>query len=147
MNNFSFSGASFAHLGRVHPDLAKVARRAIEITPYDFGVVEGLRTAARQKELFAAEKTTTLKSLHLPQCDGFSHAYDIAVYANGTNVYKLRQTGLITEKEMVGYFRKVIQAHFTAAIELGVKIEAGGLWRTFVDSPHFQLNQKYYGGK
>jgi len=42
------------------------------------------------------------------------------------------------------HFRKAIQAVFTAAIELGVQVEAGALWRDFLDSPHIQLNMEYY---
>ena len=42
------------------------------------------------------------------------------------------------------HFRKLIQSVFTAAIELGVQLEAGALWRDFLDSPHIQLNMKYY---
>ena len=37
----------------VKPDLVKVVKRAIELTTVDFGVIEGVRTEERQKELVA----------------------------------------------------------------------------------------------
>jgi len=122
---FTLSQRSLNNLSGVHPDLVQAIKRAIEITPYDFGVTRGLGTVEEQQELVAKGVSTTMNSLHLPQHDGYSHAVDLAVY--------------------IKYFRKVIQAVFTAAIELGVQVEAGGLWRDFIDSPHIQLNPKYYG--
>lgn len=116
----------------VHPDLVRVIERAIEITPLDFGVSEGLRKYQKQIQLLSEGKTTTLNSLHLEQGDGFSHAVDLYVLVDGKVSWEHK------------YFRKVIQAVFTAAIELGVQIEAGALWRDFLDSPHIQLNQRYY---
>lgn len=131
---YYLSKRSEAHLEGVHPDLVAVVHRAIEITPYDFGVVRGVGTIEEQVEFVKTGASTTMDSKHIPGDDGYSHAVDLAVYVDGVlhDDYK--------------YFRKVIQAVFTAAIELGVQIEAGGLWRDFIDSPHIQLNSKYYGG-
>lgn len=131
------------HLGRrsrknligVEPTLVAVVERAIQITRRDFGVTEGLRLRSRQRWLYDSGKATTMVSLHLKQADGYSHAVDI---------YTRDDEGRVTWDHK--YFRWVIQAFFTAAIELGVQIEAGGLWRDFVDSPHFQLHQAYIRG-
>ena len=129
---FYLGKESQRNLAGVHPDLVKVIGRAIKITKIDFGVTEGKRKIAQQKRLFQIGETTTLSSLHLTQPDGFSHAVDL---------YTRNSKGRVTWEHK--YFRWVIQAVFTAAIELGVQIEAGGLWRDFLDSPHIQLNQKY----
>lgn len=145
MSQFHLSEASLAHLDGVSPTLAIVPKRAIEITPYDFGVVDGLRTLEEHEQYLLEGKSTVTKSLHLPQKDGWAHAFDIAVYYKGINAYHLLKTGQISRRKLDGIFRKVIQAHFTAAIELGIQIEAGGLWMSFTDNPHIQLNQKYYG--
>lgn len=130
--SYYLSERSLSRLEGVHPDLVKVIKRAIEITPLDFGVAEGVRTYETQVDYVNAGKSTTMDSYHLPQADGYSHAVDLYVYVQGKS----------TEEHK--YFRKVIQAVFTAAIELGVQIEAGALWRDFLDSPHIQLNRKYY---
>ncbi|HHS2762346.1 TPA: M15 family metallopeptidase, partial [Providencia alcalifaciens] len=50
MSNFKFSQRSENNLKGVNPDLVKVIRRTLEITPVDFIVIEGLRTHERQKE-------------------------------------------------------------------------------------------------
>ena len=129
---FQLSSRSLNNLEGVHPDMVKVVERGIEITPYDFGVSRGLGTIEEQREYVRTGKSTTMDSKHLPQADGFSHAVDLFVIVNGEVTWEHK------------YFRKVIQALFTAAIELGVQIEAGALWRDFLDSPHIQLNGKYY---
>lgn len=131
MSNWKLSRRSQMRLQGVHPDLVKVVYRALELSPYDFGITEGKRTLETQKKYVAEGKSKTMNSYHLEQDDGYSHAIDFVVYIG---------SGITWE---VGYYRKVIQAFMTAAIELGVQIEAGGLWRTFVDGPHIQLNKKY----
>lgn len=129
---YKLSIRSKGNLQGVHPDLVRVVERAIEITSIDFGVSDGLRTTEQQLEMVRRGASTTMYSKHLVQRDGWGHAIDLFVIVNGRVSWEHR------------HFRKVIQAMFTAAIELGVNIEAGGLWRKFIDSPHFQLNGKYY---
>ena len=129
---FQLSDRSLSNLAGVHPDLARVVERAIEITPLDFGVSEGLRSEEKQRLMVKEGRSQTMNSLHLKKPDGYGHAVDLYVLVNGSVSWEHK------------YFRKVIQAVFTAAIEEGVQIEAGALWRDFLDSPHIQLNQKYY---
>lgn len=129
---FRLSRRSKDRLEGVHPDLVAVVERAIEITPYDFGVTEGVRDLATQEEYYRTGKSTTMNSRHLPQDDGYSHAVDLYILVDGKVSWEHK------------YFRKVVQAMMTAAIEQGVQIEAGALWRDFLDSPHFELNRKYY---
>lgn len=132
--SFYLGTTSKKRLMGVHPDLVRVVERAIEITPIDFGVTEGLRTIETQKRYVAEGKSTTMNSMHLPQDDEYSWAVDLYCRDNKGNV--------TWEHD---WFRLVIQAMMTAAIELGVQIKAGGLWRTFQDSPHFELDRNYYG--
>lgn len=129
---FHLSRKSLSKLDGVHPDLVAVVKMAIQITPIDFGVSQGVRSELEQAKLIQDGKSTTPRSRHLPQKDGYSHAVDIYVLVDGKANWEHK------------HFRKVIQAFFTAAIELGVQIEAGALWRDFLDSPHIQLNSKYY---
>ena len=141
---YKLSKRSHQNLIGVHPDLYAVIERAIQITPIDFGVSEGVRTVERQKQLVAEGKSTTMNSKHIPKyfeitnkdftnsSGEYGAAVDLFVLVDGKVSWEHR------------HFRKVIQAVFTAAIELGVQIEAGALWRDFLDSPHIQLNMKYY---
>lgn len=45
--------------------LLMVVKRAITLTTVDFSVGEGLRTVARQKQLFASGKSQTMNSKHI----------------------------------------------------------------------------------
>ena len=125
--SFTLGPRSLAKLDGVHPDLVRVINRAIEITPVDFAVTEGLRALAKQKELLAAGATTTLNSRHLT-----GHAVDIAPYA----AKKLRWDWPL--------FYQLAPAVKQAAVECGVEIEWGGDWETFKDGPHFQLPWSAY---
>ena len=125
--SFVLGPRSLAKLEGVHPDLVRVIQRAIEISPVDFAVTEGIRTLARQKELLAAGATTTLKSRHLT-----GHAVDLAPYA----ARKLRWDWPL--------FDQLIPAVKQAAIECGVQCEFGYDWTTFKDAPHIQLSWEKY---
>jgi peptidoglycan L-alanyl-D-glutamate endopeptidase CwlK len=124
---FKLGPRSVARLKGVHPDLVKVVERAIQLTPVDFTVLEGLRSLERQKALVAAGASQTLKSRHL---DG--HAVDLGAWVD----------------EQVDWswplYGKIAKAMKTAAAELKIPIEWGGDWSTFKDGPHFQLPWKDY---
>lgn len=120
---YRLSSRSLGRLIGVHPHLASVVHRAIEITAVDFSVVEGLRTLAKQREYFLKGKSTTMRSRHLT-----GHAVDLAPWVNGT----------IDWETPAGY-EGVARAMKGAALELGIPLEWGGDWRTFVDKPHWQL--------
>lgn len=132
MGDFYLGKRSLTNLEGVHPDLVRVVKRAITLTKIDFGVTEGLRTIEKQREHVRDGASETMNSMHLPQDDGFSWAVDL---------YCRDNTGQVTWKHE--WFRLVVQAMMTAAILEGVPIKAGGLWRTLLDSPHFELDRDY----
>lgn len=116
------SARSEERLHGVHPDLVKVVRKAAELTELTFIVTEGVRTLARQKQLYAAGATRTMRSRHL---DG--HAVDLAAMV-GAEIrwdWPLYSRLGATMKE--------------AASAVHVPIEWGGDWVSFKDGPHFQL--------
>lgn len=132
---FKFSQRSLDNLVGVHPDLVRVVTEGLNIAPYDYGVVSGVRDIFEQGKLVDAGASQSKRSAHLVQAaSGFGHAVDIYILVNGQSTIEHK------------YFRKVVQALFTTAIRLGVQIEVGALWRDFIDSPHIQLNPDYYGG-
>lgn len=118
---------SLTNLEGVHPDLARVVKRAIELTTVDFTVIEGLRTVARQKELVKAGASKTMRSRHLT-----GHAVDLVNIEGGEAHWGRPQCQAIAD---------AMQA---AAKELGVALEWGGNWATFKDTPHFQLTWAAY---
>ncbi|CAM0053582.1 endolysin [Vibrio phage K479] len=127
MSGFRYSQKSLNKLSQCDDRLQRLAIRALELSKYDIGIGETLRTVERQAELVAEGKSWTMNSRHLPNAEGVSEALDILVYVNGKLTWEAK------------YFRKVIQAFITAAIEQGVQIEFGGLWESVEDWPHVQL--------
>lgn len=124
---FKLSSRSLKALEGVHPDLVAVVHRAIQITPVDFVVIEGVRTIERQRELLKAGASQTLKSRHLT-----GHAVDLAVWI-GT-----------VRWEMPPYQRLAVAVK-AAAADVGVPIEWGyDLW--LWDAPHWQLPRRKYPG-
>lgn len=125
MTGFRLGALSRARLHGVHPDLVRVIERAIAITPIDFRVTEGLRTAARQRELVSAGASRTMRSRHLT-----GHAVDVVALVGG----KVRWDWPL--------YPQIAAAVKQAARELGVPVEWGGDWPRFRDGPHFQLPWK-----
>jgi peptidoglycan L-alanyl-D-glutamate endopeptidase CwlK len=111
----------------LHPDLAKVVERAIEISTVDFTVLEGLRTPERQKTLMEAGASQTLNSRHIT-----GHAVDLGAWVDD----EVRWDWPL--------YHKLAAAMKEAAKQLDVAIVWGGDWRTFKDGPHFELNRKDY---
>jgi peptidoglycan L-alanyl-D-glutamate endopeptidase CwlK len=109
----------------VHADLVRVVR--IARTRIPFIVIEGLRTPARQKELFAKGATRTMRSRHI---HGF--AVDIAPYVGGS----IRWDWPLFD-------------HIEAAMKKAAKLENvpitwGGDWKSFKDGPHWELPHAKY---
>jgi len=124
---YNLSKKSRDRLAGVHPDLAKVVERAIEITEIDFAVLEGVRSKARQEQLVKAGASQTMRSRHLT-----GHAVDLGAYVAGS-----------VRWDWPLYHKLVISVK-QAANELQVPIEWGGDWTTFKDGPHWQLPWKEY---
>jgi peptidoglycan L-alanyl-D-glutamate endopeptidase CwlK len=114
----------------------------------------GLRTETEQELLVAAGKSQTMKSKHLRQVDGYSHAVDLVAYIGGSVCWELN------------VYDNLADAMKKAAREVGIGITWGGAWsvedltvfsgtaeeammsyidlrrsaskRPFLDGPHFQ---------
>ncbi len=129
---FYLGKRSQRRLEGVHTDLMSVVELAITMTMIDFTVLEGVRADERQVELFAAGATSTMNSRHLIKKvedggTGLAHAVDLGAYVCG----EVRWDWPL--------YDKIANAMKLAAVELDIKIEWGGDWRSFRDGPHFQL--------
>ena len=128
----TLSEKSLAKLSGAHPDLQKVIKRAAELSPIDFTILEVVRTVARQKELVAKGASRTMRSRHLASADGKSRAVDIAPLDGGQVSWAWP------------LYHNLAPIIKQAAKELGVAIEWGGDWASFADGPHWQLSWKAY---
>ena len=152
---FNLSARSRSRLEGVHPDLSAVVHRAIELTKVDFGVTQGVRTLEQQEANVAAGKSQTMKSKHLIQDDGYSHAVDVVAYVGPDVSWELN------------LYDDICDAFAQAAREMEVPIKWGAAWsegdirsypgsaedammayvdlrrsqgrRPFIDAPHFEL--------
>lgn len=123
MARFILGDRSTKNLVGVNADLVKVVKRALELSPVDFTVIEGLRTKERQAELMKQGFTRTLNSRHI-----IGEAVDIVP--------------LPVDWKNPKPFALVAESMKKAADELGVKITWGGDWKSFVDLPHYQIEVK-----
>ncbi len=131
----SWSDRSLKSLAGIHPDLRRVLDRALQESPIDFVITEGLRTLERQKEMVRIGASTTMKSRHLT-----GHAVDF--YAK----VDINADGKVAFTEMTNprLMRKIADAIKAAAQAENVPVVWGGDWRTFKDFPHIELDRRTY---
>lgn len=124
---FKLGKRSIERLQGVHPDLVRVVERAIDLTPVDFTVLEGLRSPEHQKILVASGASQTLNSRHIT-----GHAVDLGAWVDNQVDWSWP------------LYHKIANAMKAAANELGISIVCGADWKKFPDGPHFELDRKYY---
>lgn len=123
-----FGSRSLKNLVGIHPDMRRVLDRALQDSPLDFSVIEGLRTLERQKQLVASGASQTLNSRHLT-----GHAVDLLpIGPNGKGAF---------DWPLYDQLGPAIKA---AADAEGVAIVWGGNWKRFRDGPHFELDRLKY---
>ena len=128
-----FGTSSRKKLETCHPDLMALCELVIET--YDFTVLEGYRSDARQEELFRQNKSK-LRAGQSKHNNDPSLAVDIAPYP--------------IDWENTQRFYLLAGMMFQAAADLGLRIRWGGDWdrdwihtdQTFHDLPHFELLEK-----
>ena len=153
--SFKLSQRSLDKLDGVHPKLQQVVAKAIQYTKVDFGVTYGVRELAEQERLYKSGRSQTMKSKHLVQEDGYSHAVDVVAYDGSDVVWE------------INVYDDICDAFKQAAIEVGVSIKWGAAWsegdireyegtaedamnayidlrrsqgrRPFIDGPHFEV--------
>lgn len=122
----------------VNADLIRVVQAAAKALPFDLCVVEGVRTKARQAELYAQGRTKpgkivtwTMQSKHI-----LGRAVDLAPYVGG----KIDWNDLAK-------FRQINKAMMAAAKERDIQIRWGRDWdrdgvegeKGEYDGPHWEL--------
>ena len=147
---YKLSTKSQERLIGVEPELKEIVYEAIKVTKVDFGVIEGLRTEEKQKQLVESGASQTMKSKHL-EC----RAVDLMAYIGGRGSWEL------------SVYDEIADAMKEAAIKVDVAVRWGAAWtvtdirewkgtmeeamnsyidtrrgqgrRPFIDAPHFEL--------
>ena len=140
MSGFTYGARSTAHLNTCHPDLRRVAKTALVVSPIDITIVCGLRQQRAQDEAFAMglSRKRWPDSRHngvAPDYDE-STALDFAPWINGTIHWN-----------DTGSFYVVAGIFLAAAGWEGVKVRYGGDWdrdgltrdQSFMDLGHLEL--------
>ena len=147
---YKLSTKSQERLMGVEPELKEIVYEAIKVTKVDFGVIEGLRTEEKQKQLVESGASQTMKSKHLE-----GRAVDLMAYIGGRGSWEL------------SVYDEIADAMKEAAIKVDVAVRWGAAWtvtdirewegtmeeamnsyidtrrgqgrRPFIDAPHFEL--------
>lgn len=124
---YKFSALSKERLEGVHPDLKKLFYEALEGSPHDFSITEGVRSQKRQKLLVEAGKSQTMNSRHLT-----GHAVDFCIIIEGKANWELEKYHEVTD-----HIKNV-------ARKLDIPIVCGIDWKTLKDGPHVELDRRIY---
>ena len=111
MSNFKLSQRSRKNLSGVKQPLIDVVELAIQLTEVDFGVIEGVRTQERQKQLVDAGASQTMNSKHL-----IGDAVDVMAYVGSRGSWESTLYPVIADA-----FKEASQT-------LDVSIRWGGAW-------------------
>ncbi|WP_128330268.1 M15 family metallopeptidase [Apibacter sp. HY039] len=141
---YKFSQRSYNTLKGIHPDLITVLVTAIQNSPYDFTLTNGVRTTSEQQELYSkgrsqpGPKVTYTdgiknKSNHQLKEDSFGYAVDLYPYFEGA----VQVQGEEVAKRLTAIAQHIIQT----GKKLNIMIEWGGNWKSFKDTPHFELKK------
>ncbi|MDR1426024.1 MAG: hypothetical protein LBI70_03475 [Rickettsiales bacterium] len=128
--SYSFGARSERILALVVPELSLLAHRVISLSPIDFAVVEGLRSAQRQKMLYDSGKSKTLISKHRE-----GRALDIVPWLDGDCDYEAVEDCCF----LMGLF-------YGTAKTLNLDLRVGAIWdgnsiknNKFLDIWHLEI--------
>jgi peptidoglycan LD-endopeptidase CwlK len=122
-----YSQRSLNNLKGIHPDLRRVIDRALQDSPLDFVVIEGLRSQERQRQLVASGASRTMNSRHIT-----GHAVDLM---------PIGPNGPAFDWPLYDQLGPAVKL---AADKLGIALDWGGDWKSFRDGPHFELDRAAY---
>ena len=144
---WKFGNRSEMKMVGIDKDLEKVTRRALELSPVDFGVTCGLRTQHEQNQLRAQGKSQVKHSRHQ---DGM--AVDVVAYKGANITWGLDQYIIIADafakacKELdvpirwgAAWTHSLNDYTGTEAHEAHVSLRKSQGKQPFVDGPHFEI--------
>ena len=159
---YILSETSLKMLKRDNTKLVNFMTKIIKISPWNFKITAGVRTAEEQNKLYQQGRTVKgikvtkvdgykLKSNHQIKYDGLGYAADIGVLVTEKVIEKVKENGKEIEKEIektiykgswrdFHYYQDIYNAAKRAGLLEKYGIEWGGnCWRTFKDAPHWQI--------
>ena len=160
MQMFSLSQASQKMMIGVHPDLVRFMEELIGLSPHDFKITCGMRTAEEQNKLYQYGRTIPgawrtncdgykVQSNHQEKIDGLGYAIDIGVLVKEKTKKIVAENGKKVEKEVevtvykagpqdFHYYKDIYETAKKHGLIDKYNIEWGGEWKK-VDAVHFQI--------
>ena len=148
--SFKLSQRSLERLETVDPDLIEVVKHAITVSKIDFGVIEGVRTLEKQKQLVESGASKTMNSKHLKGL-----AVDLMAYVGGRGCWELKVYDDIADAMKIGAEKIGIKLRWGCAWHINNIVDYEGTMeqamndyidlrrtegkRPFIDGPHFEL--------
>ena len=146
----------------VHPNLVNFMTELIKISPWNFKITAGVRTAEEQNKLYQQGRTAPgakvtnvdgykLKSNHQVKFNGLGYAADIGVLVKEKVKVSVMENGKKVEKVIekdvykgtwrdFHYYQDIYNTAKRAGLLEKYGIEWGGnCWRTLKDAPHWQI--------
>ena len=139
---YTLSETSLKMLKGVHPNLVNFMTELIKISPWNFKITAGVRTAEEQNKLYQKGRTAPgakvtkvdgyrLKSNHQIKFDGLGYATDIGVIVNGEYKGNWKDFHYYQDIYNVAREKGLLEKY---GIEWG-----GNCWKSFKDAPHWQI--------
>lgn len=158
----TLSETSLKMLKGVHPNLVNFMTELIKISPWNFKITAGVRTAEEQNRLYQKGRTAPgakvtnvdgykLKSNHQVKFNGLGYAADIGVLVKEKVKVSVMENGKKVEKVIekdvykgtwrdFHFYQDIYNTANKAGLLEKYGIEWGGnCWRTFKDAPHWQI--------
>ena len=159
---YTLSETNLKMLKGVHPNLVNFMTELIKISPWNFKITAGVRTAEEQNKLYQQGRTVKgikvtkvdgykQKSNHQVKYDGLGYAVDIGVLVKEKVNVSVMENGKKVEKviEKDGYkgtwrdfhyYQDIYNTAKNAGLLEKYGIEWGGnCWKTYKDAPHWQI--------
>tara|TARA_R100001086_G_scaffold249777_1_gene190878 strand:+ start:13062 stop:13475 length:414 start_codon:yes stop_codon:yes gene_type:complete len=124
---YTFSEKSLSRLEGVDTGLVEVMKEALSLSKIDFGIPPygGVRSLAEQQKLYATGKSKADGILRESRHQK-GKAVDVYAYVDGKASW---------EPE---HLTHIATAVLQSANKLHLPVKWGGLWKNFVDMPHFE---------
>ena len=139
MSNYNYGKKSLSNIETTTPTMQELCHRAMSIANKsklnvpDFGISCGKREAEEQNELYQIGRTTA--GSIVTQCDGYTKL-SIHQSGNAIDFYAVIDGKANYD---VGNLAMIAACFYQAAMELGLTIVWGGLWKSFTDAPHIEI--------
>ena len=159
---YTLSETSLKMLKGVHPNLVNFMTELIKISPWNFKITAGVRTAEEQNRLYQKGRTAPgtkvtnvdgykLKSNHQVKFNGLGYATDIGVLVKEKVKVSVMENGKKVEKVIekdvykgtwkdFHFYQDIYNTAKNAGLLEKYGIEWGGnCWKSFKDAPHWQI--------